>query len=109
LVVSDLDANRCAQAAATYGATVAAPEEIHAQHVDVFALAALGAVLNDATIPCLRCRVVCGGANNQQHDAAYRQRGVTPHRVPPSILCASSIVIISVIGSIAEGRKPQCS
>ena len=28
LVVSDLDANRCAQAA-TYGATVAAPEEIH--------------------------------------------------------------------------------
>src|SRR6266851_1999841 len=34
LVVSDLDANRCAQAAATYGATVAAPEEIHTQLVD---------------------------------------------------------------------------
>jgi hypothetical protein len=33
--------NRCAQAAATYGATVAAPEEIHTQHVDVFAPAAL--------------------------------------------------------------------
>src|SRR6202043_2438904 len=48
LVVSDLDANRCAQAAATYGATVAAPEELHAQHVDVFAPAAIGAVLNDA-------------------------------------------------------------
>jgi hypothetical protein len=41
LVVSDLDANRCARAAATYGATVAAPEEIHAQHVDVFAPAAM--------------------------------------------------------------------
>ena len=79
LVVSDLDVNRCAQAAATYGATVAAPEEIHAQHVDVFAPAALGAVLNDATIPCLRCRVVCGGANNQlaevRHDAALAERG----------------------------------
>jgi len=76
LVVSDLDANRCAQAAATYGATVAAPEEIHTQHVDVFAPAALGAVLNDATIPCLRCRVVCGGANNQlaevRHDRRWR-------------------------------------
>jgi leucine dehydrogenase len=73
LVVSDLDANRCAQAAATYGATVAAPEEIHTQHVD-------GAVLNDATIPCLRCRVVCGGANNQlaevRHDAALAVRGI---------------------------------
>src|SRR5260370_41853437 len=79
VVVSDLDANRCAQAAVTYGATVAAPEEIHAQHVDVFAPAALGAVLNDATIPCLRCRVVCGGANNQlaeaRHDAVLAVRG----------------------------------
>jgi leucine dehydrogenase len=65
LVVSDLDANRCAQAAAIHGATVAAPEEIHAQYLDVFAPAALGAVLNDATIPYLRCRIVCGGANNQ--------------------------------------------
>src|ERR1700681_2139772 len=84
LVVSDLDANLCAQAAVTYGATVAAPEEIHAQHVDVFAPAALGAVLNDATIPCLRCRVVCGGANNQlaeaRHDAG-RGVGGTRHRV----------------------------
>ena len=80
LVVSDLDANRCAQAAAIYGATVAAPEEIHAQYVDVFAPAALGAVLNDATIPYLRCRIVCGGANNQlaeaRHDAAMAVRGI---------------------------------
>src|SRR5260221_5667422 len=69
LVVSDLDGNRCAQAAATYGATLAAPEEIHAQHVDVFVPAALGAVLNDATIPGLRCRVVCGGANKPLAEA----------------------------------------
>src|SRR5882757_8567949 len=82
LVVSDLDGNRCAQAAASYGATLAAPEEIHAQHVDVFVPAALGAVLNDATIPCLRCRVVCGGANNQlaevRHDAALGASGRSP-------------------------------
>jgi leucine dehydrogenase len=57
-----------------------APEEIHAQHVDVSAPAALGAMLNDATIPCLRCRVLCGGANNQlaeaRHDAALAVRGI---------------------------------
>jgi leucine dehydrogenase len=51
LVVSDLDANRGAQAAATYGATLVAPEEIYAQNVDVFAPAALGAVLNDSSVP----------------------------------------------------------
>ena len=46
----------------------------------MFAPAALGAVLNDATIPCLRCHVVCGGANNQlaelRHDAALAVRGI---------------------------------
>jgi leucine dehydrogenase len=47
LVVSDLDANLCAQAAVAYGAIVVAPEEIHTRQVDVFAPAALGAVLND--------------------------------------------------------------
>src|SRR6266576_1601554 len=80
LVVSHLDANRCAQAAATYGATLVAPEEIYTQCVDVFAPAALGAVLNDATIRRLRCRVVCGGANNQlaeaRHEAALAVRGI---------------------------------
>ena len=49
-------------------------------NVDVFVPAALGAVLNDATIPGLRCRVVCGGANNQlaeaRHDAALAVRGI---------------------------------
>ena len=56
------------------------PRKSHAQHVDVFAPAALGAVLNDATIPCLCCRVVCGGANNQlaeaRHDTALAVRGI---------------------------------
>src|SRR5260370_23302840 len=41
LVVYELYASRCAQAAVTYGATVAAPQEIHAQHLDRFAPAAL--------------------------------------------------------------------
>jgi leucine dehydrogenase len=80
LVVSDLDANRCAQTAAAYGATVVAPEEIHTRQVDVFAPAALGAVLNDTTIPRLGCRIACGGANNQlaeaRHDAALAVRGI---------------------------------
>ncbi len=94
LVVSDLDANRCAQAAATYGATVAAPEEIHTQHVDVFAPAALGAVLNDATIRRLRCRVVCGGANNQlaeaRHEAALAVRGIV--FVPDYLASAGGVI-----------------
>ena len=41
------------------------PDIIHAQEVDVFAPCALGAVLNDTTIPELKARAVCGLANNQ--------------------------------------------
>src|SRR5262249_2265750 len=65
LVVSDLNLDRCEQAAIAYGATVVGPDAIYTQQVGVFAPAALGGVLNDATIPRLRCRIVCGGANNQ--------------------------------------------
>src|ERR1700738_1010301 len=103
LVVSDLDANRCAQAAVTYGATVAAPEEIHAQHVDVFAPAAIGAVLNDATIPCLRCRVVCGGANNQLAEARHG----TTRRWQYAASCSCRTIWRMPAGLSTSTRKPS--
>src|SRR6266404_1911456 len=64
LVVSDLDANRCAQAAATYGATVAAPEELHTQHVDVFAPAATGATPLSVADGIVRARIRRDGARH---------------------------------------------
>lgn len=41
------------------------PEEIFAVECDIFSPNALGAVLNDTTIPQLKCKAVCGAANNQ--------------------------------------------
>jgi len=80
LIVSDLDEDRCMQAAVRCRAKVVTSEEIYAQDVDVFAPAALGAILNDATIPRLRCSMICGGANNQlaeaRHDEALAARGI---------------------------------
>jgi leucine dehydrogenase len=40
------------------------PEEIYSQEVDIFAPYALGAVINDDTIPQLKAKVVAGAANN---------------------------------------------
>lgn len=40
------------------------PEAIYGVECDVFAPCATGGVLNSGTIPRLRCRVVCGAANN---------------------------------------------
>ncbi|HEU5085470.1 MAG TPA: Glu/Leu/Phe/Val dehydrogenase dimerization domain-containing protein [Acidimicrobiales bacterium] len=42
-----------------------APGEAHTVEADVFAPCALGAVLDERTIPELRCEVVAGSANNQ--------------------------------------------
>jgi leucine dehydrogenase len=94
LVVTDLDPARTTVAAARYGALVVAPDAIYEQAADIFAPCALGAVLNDDTIPRLRCGLVCGGANNQlaaaRHDAVLAQRGIT--FVPDYLASAGGVI-----------------
>jgi leucine dehydrogenase len=81
LHVSDVRAERVAEAASRWGANPVAADAIHASDVDVFAPCALGAVLNDRTIPALRASIVAGGANNQlademRHSAMLHKRGI---------------------------------
>jgi leucine dehydrogenase len=59
---------RVHEVAAAHGAEVAAPDEILGLECDVLAPCALGGVLNESTVPLLRCRAVCGAANNQLAD-----------------------------------------
>ncbi|HWJ02698.1 MAG TPA: Glu/Leu/Phe/Val dehydrogenase dimerization domain-containing protein [Verrucomicrobiae bacterium] len=47
------------------GVTMVKPEEIYAVECDIFSPNALGAILNDETIPQLKCKAICGAANNQ--------------------------------------------
>ena len=47
-----------------FGAKSVEPDEILTIPCDIFAPCALGAVLDDVTIPKLRCRIVAGSANN---------------------------------------------
>jgi leucine dehydrogenase len=80
LTIADLDPARTAAARRRFGATVVEPALIHRQPVDLFAPCALGAVLDDRTIPELQARIVCGGANNQlaeaRHAALLAARGI---------------------------------
>lgn len=63
-----------------FGATAVEPDAIFDQDVDVFSPCALGAVLNDQTLPRLRASIVAGAANNQlahaRHGQALLERGV---------------------------------
>ena len=54
--------------------------DIYDVDCDIFSPNALGAVINDDTLPKLKCKVVCGGANNQlaedRHGVELRERGI---------------------------------
>jgi leucine dehydrogenase len=77
---TDIDPEAC-DAASQLGVEIVPPEEIFDVDCDFFAPCALGAVLNDETIPRLRCRVVAGAANNQlenqeRHSRELERRGI---------------------------------
>jgi leucine dehydrogenase len=77
LLVSDVNGDAVARAAERFHAQIAPPDDIFDVDCDIFSPNALGNVLNGATIPRLRCQLVCGGANNQlgdEHDGELLHR-----------------------------------
>jgi leucine dehydrogenase len=79
-IVTDIDPERCAAIKDAHGAEVVSVDEIYDVDCDIFSPNALGAVINDETLPKLKCKVVCGGANNQlaedRHGNELRERGI---------------------------------
>ena len=67
VIGSDIDPERIQLAADDLEIETVSPGEILAVECDVLAPCALGAVLNEASIPELRCSIVAGAANNQLH------------------------------------------
>jgi len=65
VTVAETDQDRLAQITQSYPVTAVPVQELHARQVDVYCPCALGAVLNERTLPELRCKIVCGAANNQ--------------------------------------------
>ena len=80
VTVTDIDEERCEKARREFGVDVVGSQAIYDVDCDVFSPNALGAVLNDQTIPKLKCKVVCGGSNNQlaeeRHAAMLGERGI---------------------------------
>ncbi|MEI9994492.1 MAG: Glu/Leu/Phe/Val dehydrogenase dimerization domain-containing protein [Rhizomicrobium sp.] len=80
LIVADTNMTAVREAVETLGAVAATPDQIVTVECDVLSPNALGAILNDQTIPRLSARVVAGGANNQlardHHGAMLRDREI---------------------------------
>lgn len=65
LILCDVDQEKTKALAKRYEAQTCSPDEIYTVECDVFAPCALGGILNEKTIPGLRCKAVAGSANNQ--------------------------------------------
>ena len=79
------------------------PSLIHKQKVDVYSPCAMGGEFNEKTIKELRCKIICGGANNQ---LANPKIGEELHRLKilyvPDYL-ANAGGLISVVGELRKG------
>lgn len=71
LIVTDLEPVLVERVVNECKATAVFPEEIYGAEADVFSPCALGAIINDQTIPQLKCKVVVGSANNQLESHAH--------------------------------------
>ncbi len=65
LIITDIYPNQVEKVVQEFDATVVTPDQIYAVDADIFAPCALGAILNERTIPQLKCKIVAGSANNQ--------------------------------------------
>jgi leucine dehydrogenase len=65
LIVTDIDTERVKRVVSEFSARAVAPEEIYGVQAEIFAPCALGAIINDKTVPQLRVEIVAGAANNQ--------------------------------------------
>lgn len=65
LIVTDINKEAVERAVKNYGAQAVEPDEIYTVNCDIYAPCALGATINDQTIPLLKAKVIAGSANNQ--------------------------------------------
>lgn len=114
LVLADIDEARVQALVDKYGAKAVHVSEIHAADVDVFAPCALGAILNDETIPRIKAPIVAGGANNQlqneqRHGSMLREKNIL--YAPDYVINAGGLINVfhELKGYNAEAAKLQAT
>lgn len=80
LIVTDINKESVNRAVEAFNAKAVDPNDIYEVKCDIYAPCALGATINDETIPLLKAKVVAGAANNQlkesRHGDVLREKGI---------------------------------
>lgn len=68
IFAADIDQQSLKKVSDEFNATIVNPDEIYDLDVDIYAPCALGATINDGTIPKIKASIIAGAANNQLED-----------------------------------------
>lgn len=107
LLAADIRAAAVREAGERFDATAVLPETAHATDCDIFAPCALGAGLNERTIPQIRARIVAGSANNQLGEAADGAR-LADHGIlyaPDYVINAGGVISIAHEGPAFDRER----
>lgn len=97
LIVTDIHKDAVQRAVNDFGAKAVDPNEIYSVECDIFAPCALGAVINDETIPQIKAKVIAGAANNQlkesRHGDAIHEMGIV--YAPDYVINAGGVINVA--------------
>lgn len=97
LIVTDINKESIERCVTDFKATACDANSIYTQEMDVYAPCALGATVNDETLPRLKCSIIAGAANNvlaeDRHGIALMNRGIL--YAPDYVINAGGIINVS--------------
>ncbi|KQU59674.1 Glu/Leu/Phe/Val dehydrogenase [Rossellomorea marisflavi] len=97
LIVTDINKEAVQRAVEEFGAKAVDTNEIYGVDCDIFAPCALGAIINDETIPQLKAKVIAGAANNQlkesRHGDAIHEMGIV--YAPDYVINAGGVINVA--------------
>lgn len=97
LIVTDINEAAVNRAVEAFGAKAVGPNEIYGVECDIYAPCALGAVINDETIPELKAKVIAGSANNQlaeeKHGDIIHEKGII--YAPDYVINAGGVINVA--------------
>ncbi|WP_017755708.1 branched-chain amino acid dehydrogenase [Calidifontibacillus oryziterrae] len=97
LIVTDINKAAVDRVVHEFGAKAVDPNDIYSIDCDIYSPCALGAVINDETIPQLKAKVVAGSANNQlreeRHGTKLQELGIV--YAPDYVINAGGVINVA--------------
>lgn len=98
LSVADIDPIKVKNCVNEFKATAIPIDQIHTVPCDIFSPCALGAIINNKTLPNLQCKIIAGAANNQlaedNHGVELYQKGIL--YAPDYVINAGGLILASL-------------